>query len=252
MCCALVALSNFLFFSFKILILNGILKAIILPPVQPTELTSWQNWQEILNINTPKKDNVTSRTTSCMFAFENVQFLSDSGGSEKRPLMKSQENYPDSGCWWCMLDESLHATIQFISSGSYGTIKSSVPIIQCSVCSNDSQFSAVWTQKPPNSRNTSTLLFTLFWNWKIKLDRFCPEPQLVLFHRYLWPSHLGSFWLPLPLAVRTRPRAATTQPNDWQLVVTDCSVYSSIFCPTTAFDVVGVFFCFKVKLYSKV
>lgn len=74
---------------------------------------------------------------------------------------------------------------------------------------------------------------------------------MVLFHQYLWPSHLSSFafLLSVPLAVRTRSRAVTKQPNDWQLVVTDCSVYSSIFYPTITFDVV---FCFKAKLFSKV
>lgn len=177
---------------------------------------------------------------SCM---QNFQSHSDSGVSEKRQLMKSQENYPDWGGWCCLLDESQDPSIQFISSGSYGTIKTSVPIIQCGVCSNDSQFSAVWTQKPPNCTNTSTVLFTLLWLWNIKLDRFCLEPHLVLFHRYLWPSHLGSFAFLLPVrpAARTRSRAATKQPTDGQLVVTDNSGYSSIFYPATTFDVVFLF-----------
>lgn len=159
---------------------------------------------------------------------------------------------PNSGRWCCLLNESLDATIQFINRFSYGTIKSSVPIIQCAVCSNDSQFTAVWTQKPPNSRNTSTLLFTLFWNQNIKLDIFCREPPLVLVHWNLWPSHLGSFAFLLSdaaAAVRIQSRAATKQPTDWQLVVTDCSVSSNIFYPATTFDVVV---CFKAKLFSKV
>lgn len=148
-----------------------------------------------------------------------------------------------------MLDESQDPSIQFISSGSYGTIKTSVPIIQCGVCSNDSQFSAVWTQKPPNCTNTSTVLFTLFWLWNIKLDRFCLEPYLVLFHRYLWPSHLGSFAFLLLVrpAARTQSRAATKQPTDGQLVVTTLDIPAS---STPQQHLMLLFFCFKAKLFS--
>lgn len=86
---------------------------------------------------------------------------------------------------------------------------------------------------------------------KYQTGHILSKAFLVLVHRYLWPSHLSlfAFLLSDAPAARTQSRAAAKQPNDWQLVVTDCSVYSSIFYPATTFHVAV---CFKAKLFSKV
>lgn len=187
---------------------------------------------------------------SCMFICENFQCLGDSGERENPQLMKSQENYPDAvrplvlyawritGCHYPIHQQRQLWDNKIKRSHHPLWLLFKWLTILC-----------VRTQKPPNSRNTSTLLFTLFWNQNIKLDKFCPEPYLVLFHRYVWPSHFGSFAFLSSVrpAVRTRSRAATKQPVDWQLVVTDFSVYSSIFYPATTINV--VVFSFKAKLF---